>query len=221
MSSPAPHGHPRHPAVGRRLPRLAGDAVERARLRVVPRTARPPARVPFVGLVSLILLTGVVGLLLFNTSLQQASFAATALEAQADTLTAREQALRMEIAEQRDPQQIAERAQQMGMVIPTVPTFLTLDGEVRGERVAATETDRFSIEPAPAPNPYGTLPSATTSDPTSDRAADPTTDRASDRASDRTGGTGARADGESSSAAGTPGGTNGDRSPRWGQRDGR
>ena len=58
MSSPAPHGHPRSPeqpelpgrrtTARQRLPRLAGDAVERARLRVVPRSARPPARVPFV-----------------------------------------------------------------------------------------------------------------------------------------------------------------------------
>ncbi len=203
MSSPAPHGHPR-PVVGRRLPRLAGDAVQRARLSVVPRTARPPARVPFIGLVSLVLLTGVVGLLLFNTSLQQASFAATALEAQADTLTSREQALRMEIAEQRDPQQIAERAQQMGMVIPTVPTFLTLDGEVRGERVAAAETDRFSIVPTPAPNPYGTVPSATPSD----------------SPPDRTGGAGRRADGEASAAARAPDGTQEDRAPRRGRRDG-
>jgi hypothetical protein len=203
MSSPAPHGPSRQPTGRQRLPRLAGDAVERARLRVVPRTARPPARVPFIGLVSLILLTGVVGLLLFNTSLQQASFATTALEAEADTLGAREQALRMEIAEQRDPQRIAERAQQMGMVIPTVPTFLTLDGDVRGERVAAVETDRFSIEPAPAPNPYGTLPSA---------APEPTPDR--------TGGDDARADGASSSGSRGDDGSNEDRSPQRDQQDG-
>lgn len=175
MSSPAPHGDPGHPgtrgAARQRLPRLAGDAVERARLRVVPRTARPAARVPFIGLVSLVLLTGVVGLLLFNTSLQQASFAATALEGQADTLTAREQALRMEIAEQRDPQRIAQRAQAMGMVIPTVPTFLTLDGEVRGERVPAAETDRFSIAPVPAPNPYAPVPSGAGADGASEPGA--------------------------------------------------
>ncbi len=192
MSSPAPHGPSRQPTGRQRLPRLAGDAVERARLRVVPRTARPPARVPFIGLVSLILLTGVVGLLLFNTSLQQASFAATALEAEADTLSAREQALRMDIAEQRDPQQIAERAQRMGMVIPTVPTFLTLGGEVRGQRVAAAETDRFSIEPAPAPNPYATLPSAAAPGQTPDRAGE----------------TDAGGDGASSAAARASGGTN-------------
>ena len=44
------------------------------------------ARVPFVALVSLVLLGGVIGLLLFNTSMQQAAFATTALEQQAGTL---------------------------------------------------------------------------------------------------------------------------------------
>ena len=59
-----------------RLPRLAEDAVARARLTVVPRRRVRAARMPFVTLVSLILLGGVVGLLCFNTQMQQASFAA-------------------------------------------------------------------------------------------------------------------------------------------------
>ena len=57
---------------------------QRARLTVVPRTGPAPARLPFVTLVSFVLLAGVVGLLMFNTSMQQAAFAATALEQQAD-----------------------------------------------------------------------------------------------------------------------------------------
>ena len=63
-----------------RMPRIAWAAVERARLTVVPRRRTKAARMPFVLLVSLVLLGGVVGLLLFNTSMQQASFAATSLE---------------------------------------------------------------------------------------------------------------------------------------------
>ncbi|MGH3307948.1 MAG: hypothetical protein ACRDOX_09690, partial [Nocardioides sp.] len=62
---------------------FAEAAVERARLTVVPRRRTRAARMPFVMLVSLVLLGGVIGLLLFNTSMQQASFAATALEEQA------------------------------------------------------------------------------------------------------------------------------------------
>ena len=119
-----------------RVPRIAGIAVERARLTVVPRRRPQPAgRVPFVALVSLVLLGGVVGLLLFNTSMQQASFAATALEGQARTLAAREQTLQMELEALRNPQQVALTAQRLGMVpgCPQ-PAFLDLrDGTVRGE----------------------------------------------------------------------------------------
>ena len=79
------------PQLRSRLPRLAEAAVERARLTVVPRRRTRAPRVPFVTLVSTLLLGGVVGLLLFNTSMQQASFAATALEEQATNLSAREQ----------------------------------------------------------------------------------------------------------------------------------
>ena len=66
---------------------------------------------PFVTLVSLVLLGGVVGLLCFNTQMQQASFAATSLEAQADNLTAREQTLHDELQDLRNPQHLATLAQ--------------------------------------------------------------------------------------------------------------
>ncbi len=107
-----------------RLPRLAGAAVERARLSVVPRPRGRATRVPFVTLVTLLLVGGVVGLLLFNTSMQQASFASTALESQATALSAREQSLRTDLEDLRDPQRLGEQATRMGMVLPTAPCFL-------------------------------------------------------------------------------------------------
>ena len=54
MSSPAMQ-------VRSRVPRLAGAAVERARLSVVPRARVQAPKVPFVILVSLLMLGGVVG----------------------------------------------------------------------------------------------------------------------------------------------------------------
>jgi cell division protein FtsB len=101
-----------------RLPRLAEEALDRARLTVVPRRRVRAARMPFVTLVSLVLLGGIVGLLCFNTQMQQASFAATSLEAEADNLTAREQTLHDELQSLRDPQHLATQAQQAGMVVP-------------------------------------------------------------------------------------------------------
>ena len=134
---------------------LAEAAVERARLTVVPRRRRTrAARMPFVMLVSLVLLGGVIGLLLFNTSMQQASFAATALEEQANTLTARQQTLQMELEVLRNPQRVAEHAQSLGMVPAANPVFLRLsDGKVLGERVPATPANQLRVRPLPPAKP--------------------------------------------------------------------
>ena len=84
-----------------RVPRFAEAAVERARLTVVPpRRAlgrTQAARTPFAVLVIAMLVAGVVGLLMFNTNMQQASFKATALQEQVNVLTAKEQSLNMEL----------------------------------------------------------------------------------------------------------------------------
>ena len=137
-----------------RLPRFAETAVERARLTVVPRRRPQAPRVPFMILVSLVLLGGVVGLLLFNTSMQQASFAATALEAKADRLKAREQGLQMQLDRLRDPQRVATRAKELGMVPLVNPAFIDLaDGAVLGNPAPATAEDGIPLDPLPSRKP--------------------------------------------------------------------
>ena len=127
---------------------LAGAALHRARLTVVPRARTRTSPVPFVMLVSFVLLAGVIGLLMFNTSMQQAAFTATTMEHQASTLTAREQALRMELEGLRDPQRVAREAQAMGMVIPATPAFLRLtDGKVLGTPTPATRENPLRLLP--------------------------------------------------------------------------
>jgi cell division protein FtsB len=145
MSSPAL-------ALRGRVPRLAGAALVRARLSVVPRRRRRRTNpVPFVLVVSMVAVGGIVGLLLFNTSMQQASFAATSLQRQADTLVAQQQTLEMQLDHLRDPQVIARRAQQMGMVLPTSPAVLDLaTGKVLGVPTPATKLGRLRLV-APAP----------------------------------------------------------------------
>lgn len=121
-----------------RAPRLAGAAVERARLTVVPRAETRAARLPFVSLVTVLLLGGVVGLLLFNTSMQQSAFTATSLEQRAAVLSARQESLGMKLEQLRDPQEVARRAQQLGMRVPAAPLFLDLsDGSVAGDPAGA------------------------------------------------------------------------------------
>lgn len=140
------------PAVRIRVPRLAGAALERARLTVVPKRARRrTSPVPFLLVVSMLAVGGIVGLLLFNTSMQQASFAATDLQRQADALDAQQQSLQMQLDQLRDPQAIALKAQRMGMVLPTSPAVLDLrTGKVLGQAAPATRLDPLHLL-APVP----------------------------------------------------------------------
>jgi hypothetical protein len=127
---------------------LAGAALERARLTVVPRARTRTSPVPFVMLVSFALLAGVIGLLMFNTSMQQAAFTATSMERQASTLEARKETLQMELDQLRDPQRVAREAQGMGMVIPATPAFLRLsDGKVLGTPTPATRENPLRLLP--------------------------------------------------------------------------
>jgi cell division protein FtsB len=146
-----------------RVPRFAEAAVERARLTVVPprrslgRTQA--ARTPFAVLVILMLAAGVVGLLMFNTNMQQASFKATALQDRVNVLTAREQSLNMELDELRDPQSLAVAARRLGMVAPSQPAFVRLsDGRVLGTPTPATPDGAVRINPLPAKLPDALKP---------------------------------------------------------------
>lgn len=142
-----------------RVPRAAWEAVERARLTVVPRTTSRAPRAPFAVLVIAVLALGTVGLLMFNTHMQQVSFQATALQQRADALTAREQSLSMQLAHLRDPQVLASRAKRLGMVVPPEPAFIRLsDGKVVGDPVVATSADGVRITPYPAPKPARLAP---------------------------------------------------------------
>jgi cell division protein FtsB len=131
-----------------RFPRLAEDAVARARLTVVPRRRVRAARMPFVTLVSLVLLGGVVGLLCFNTQMQQASFAATSLETEANNLSARQQTLHDELQTLNDPQQLAVRARSLGMVIGESSCTVRLANQTTERGCApATADDTPPLDP--------------------------------------------------------------------------
>ncbi len=143
------------PVLRARVPRLAGAALERARLTVVPkRRRRRSSPVPFLLVVSMLAVGGIVGLLLFNTSMQQASFAATSLQHRADNLLARQQTLQMQLDRLRDPQAVALRAQRMGMVLPTSPAVLELEtGRVLGAPAPANRLDPLRLLAPPPVKP--------------------------------------------------------------------
>lgn len=143
----------------RSLPRFAEAAVERARLTVVPRRTQKAARVPFVTLVSVLLVGGVVGLLLFNTSMQQASFVASAMEERAAVLAGQQESLQMQLDRLRDPQHIAAQAKKLGMVPVGSPAFIRLsDGKVLGKPTAAEPGNALRIAPLPPVKPQSLRP---------------------------------------------------------------
>ncbi|HWI43909.1 MAG TPA: hypothetical protein VNS81_09830 [Nocardioides sp.] len=181
MSSTAPQLRSRLPHVA---PRLAQAALDRARLTVVPRRRTRAPRVPFVTFVSVILLSGVVGLLLFNTSMQQASFRATALEKEATDLGAQQEALEMDIQQLRQPVRVARAAQRLGMVLPaTSAGVIDLGaGRIKGDPVPATAADGLPLSmPGPrkpaelSPRPVRVKVAAPTSTTASTAKTAPTT----------------------------------------------
>lgn len=123
-------------------------AVERARLALVPVRRASAPRAPFAVLVFLILGAGVVGLLMFNTQMQQDSFYATRLQQQADRLEAEQESLQLDLNNLRDPQHLAARARGLGMVQPPVPAQIDLrTGRISGVPTVATAEDGIKINP--------------------------------------------------------------------------
>lgn len=210
-----------------RAPRLAGAAVERARLTVVPRAETRAARLPFVSLVTVLLLGGVVGLLLFNTSMQQSAFTATSLEQRAAVLSARQESLGMKLEQLRDPQEVARRAQQLGMRVPAAPLFLDLsDGSVAGDPAGAQVLAPVLLEAKAPPLPAELAPATQVVRPPegtlggdrgngdgdgNGRADERAGERADERAGDRGNGEG-RGDGRGDAARSDRGGRNGEAS---------
>ena len=140
------------PAPGRLLQR-------RTPLTVVSPAGVLPARTPFVGLVVVLIVAGLMALLTLNTVLQQASFTVTRLERHAAELADREQALAQEVAQQEAPQRLAERAVQLGMVPSETPAFIrAADGTVLGVPAPARAPARAPIEVPVAPPPPTDVP---------------------------------------------------------------
>ena len=104
-----------------------------ARLRVVRPGSRERSGATFVVFVVATMACGLVGLLLLNIAMQNAAFELARLEAQAEDLHIRQQALDLEVDRLASPIELAERAGAQGMVPNTNPVFLDVaSGEIIG-----------------------------------------------------------------------------------------
>ncbi|AEM86538.1 FtsB family cell division protein [Streptomyces violaceusniger] len=111
-------------------------------------------RTPFVLLVVVLLGSGLIALLLLNSSLNQGSFELSRLEKQTGELTDERQALQQDVDQLSAPTALERRARELGMVPGGSPAFLNPDGSVSG--VPAPASGQPSVLGAPGP----VLPSA-------------------------------------------------------------
>ncbi|MGV9854229.1 septum formation initiator family protein [Streptomyces sp. NPDC003442] len=117
-------------------------------------------RAPFVLLVVVLLGSGLIALLLLNSSLNQGSFELTRLEKQTKELTDERQALQQDVDQLSAPGELERRARELGMVPGGTPAFLNPDGSVSG--VPAPATGQPSVLGGPGrvlPPSLGTTPS--------------------------------------------------------------
>ncbi|WP_174531704.1 hypothetical protein, partial [Micromonospora maritima] len=103
------------------------------RLRVAP---PPPIRVPrapFVGLILVLVVGGVLGILAINTKINENAFRLEKLQQQQAKLDVDEQQLNKEIAEQKDPGNLTANARRLGLVESEDPAYIRLpDGKTIG-----------------------------------------------------------------------------------------
>ena len=150
---------PRLAAARTRVPHLAEAATVRARLAIVPARSSAAPRTPFVMLIFGVLVAGVVGLLMFNTHMQQNAFVASDLKQTSERLIAQRQDLNLELQQLRDPQRVATAARDLGMVMPGSPAFLRLsDGEILGSAAPATPDGALFVRAFKAVKPPALKP---------------------------------------------------------------
>lgn len=133
--------------------------------RLLPVGPMGARRTPFVLLVVVLLGSGLISLLLLNSSLNQGSFELSRLQHKTTELTDEQQELQQEVNQLAAPDALERRARELGLVPGGSPVFLNPDGTVRGVPAPAPsaggdpEADTAAFRP-PAPPPAVPAPAA-------------------------------------------------------------
>ncbi|MFY1637520.1 hypothetical protein ACN27F_30330 [Solwaraspora sp. WMMB335] len=116
------------------------DEVPRsARLRVAPPVPVAVPRAPFIAMILVVVVGGVLGVLLVNTKINENAIRIGNLEQQQSNLDIQEQQLEKEIAQHESPGNLAAQARKLGLVESGPPAFIRLpDGRVIGVPQPAT-----------------------------------------------------------------------------------
>ncbi|GAA4580539.1 hypothetical protein GCM10023176_60220 [Micromonospora coerulea] len=103
------------------------------RLRVAPPPPVSVPRAPFVGLILVLVVGGVLGILLVNTKINENAFRLEKLQQQQAKLDVDQQQLEKEIAEQKAPGNLTANARKLGLVESDDPAYIRLpDGKMIG-----------------------------------------------------------------------------------------
>jgi len=124
---PAQAPGPGQPAPARKGPRAV------PRLRVAPPLPVVVPRAPFIALILVLVVGGVLGILVLNTKINENAFRLHDLRQQQASLDQRQSELEQQLADYESPNNLAAAACRLGMVPAGAPAFLLLpDGKVIG-----------------------------------------------------------------------------------------
>ncbi|MFE9183562.1 hypothetical protein ABUL04_07330 [Micromonospora harpali] len=113
--------------------RARAAATPSPRLRVAPPPPVSVPRAPFVALILVLVVGGVLGILLVNTKINENSFRLERLQQQQAKLDVDQQQLDKEIADAKAPGNLTATARRLGMVEAEEPAYIRLpDGRVIG-----------------------------------------------------------------------------------------
>jgi hypothetical protein len=122
-----------------------GKSTDKRRLRVAPPVPVTVPRAPFVALVLVVVVAGVLGILVLNTKINENAFKMAQLQAQRNDLDQQEQQLDQQLADLESPNSLAAAACRLGMVKAPQPAYLKLpNGQLVGVPQPAPATQCVS-----------------------------------------------------------------------------
>lgn len=141
------HRHGGDTAPAEPSPKDAPQERPRPRLRLAPPVPVAVVRTPFVMLLIMVVIAGVLGILVLNTRINQNAFQLAALRDKQNELDLRQQQLEQQIAKHESPGSLAAAAAKLGLVAPGAPAFITLpDGKIIGVPKPATGTPSITSQ---------------------------------------------------------------------------
>ena len=125
-----------------------------------------PSLLPFVAVLLVLGLLGMLALLLLNTELNKGAFTIKQQKATATKLTQEAEQIQQSLASLDGPGALASEASKLGMVPNGNPAFLAPNGSVLGSPSAAPKSSPVAPTPAGAPAGAQVLPATATPTPT-------------------------------------------------------